>query len=93
MMDTKTKQNVQTRLKRIEGQVAGIQRMVEDDRYCIDTLLQIAAVRAALSKVAQMLLESHVETCVTTAFRAGDDDERQRKIEEIMQVFSRYGAI
>lgn len=92
MMDADTKDKVQARLKRIAGQIGGIQRMVDDDRYCIDVLLQIAAVRAALGKVGQLLLESHVHTCVADAFRAGSAADRQQKIDEIMDIFTRFGA-
>ncbi len=63
-MQTGTKANVQTRLKRIAGQVAGIQRMVEEDRYCVDVLTQVAAVRSALDAVGVELLTDHIEGCV-----------------------------
>jgi CsoR family transcriptional regulator, copper-sensing transcriptional repressor len=71
------KQQVQDRLRRIEGQVRGIQKMVEEDRYCIDVLTQVsAAVRAALEKVALVLLADHTEHCVTEAIRAGDGADK-----------------
>lgn len=90
MMDSDTKGKVQGRLKRIAGQVGGIQRMVDDDRYCIDVLLQIAAARAALGKVGKIMLESHVQTCVAHAFSGNDPEEQQSKIEELIDVFDRY---
>jgi CsoR family transcriptional regulator, copper-sensing transcriptional repressor len=62
-----TKEQLQTRLRRIEGQVRGIQGMVEEDRYCIDVLTQIAAIQAALDKVALGLLDGHARTCVVDA--------------------------
>ena len=71
MMSDETKTNVEARLKKIHGQVGGIQRMVGQDRYCVDVLLQIAAVRAALERVGQIVLRSHVETCVVEAFASG----------------------
>jgi DNA-binding FrmR family transcriptional regulator len=64
---TATKDQLQTRLRRIEGQVRGVQRMVEEDRYCIEVLTQIAAVQAALDKVALGLLDGHARTCVIGA--------------------------
>jgi DNA-binding FrmR family transcriptional regulator len=64
---TATKEQLQTRLRRIEGQVRGIERMVEEDRYCIDVLTQIAAIQAALDKVALGLLDGHAHTCVVGA--------------------------
>ncbi len=72
---TATKPQLQTRLRRVEGQVRGIERMVEQDRYCIDVLTQIAAVQAALDKVALGLLDDHARTCVTGA-EPGLRDER-----------------
>ena len=67
-MKADVKKKVETRLNRIAGQVAGVQRMVEADRYCVDLLLQIAAVRAALDGVGKLVLAGHVETCVAEAF-------------------------
>ena len=64
MMNEDTKHKVEARLKRVAGQVAGIQRMVDEDRYCVDVLLQISAARAALHKVGKVMLQSHIETCV-----------------------------
>jgi DNA-binding FrmR family transcriptional regulator len=88
-MSQETKEKVETRLNRVAGQVSGIQRMVEDDRYCIDVLMQISAVRAALAKVGKLLLESHIQTCVTGAFESDDADDRAAKIEELVRVFER----
>jgi CsoR family transcriptional regulator, copper-sensing transcriptional repressor len=72
---TATKDQLAMRLRRIEGQVRGVQQMVEDERYCIDVLTQIAAVQAALDKVALGLLDGHARTCVVGA-EAGRQDER-----------------
>ena len=72
--------SVQTRLRRIEGQVRGIQKMVEEDRYCIDVLTQVAAVKAALEGVALQLLASHTEHCVTDAIKAGDGRVKVREL-------------
>ncbi len=80
------------RLKRIEGQVRGLVRMVEEERYCVDILTQVEAVRAALKRVADRILHDHVEHCVAGALRSGDVRRQQKKIEELMQVLGRYGA-
>ncbi len=92
-MKAETKKQARTRLKRIAGQVAGVERMIDDDRYCVDVLLQIAAVRAALAKVGKIVLESHVETCVADALASGRRKDRAEKISELMEVFSRYAHI
>jgi DNA-binding FrmR family transcriptional regulator len=90
MMTTDVKEKVEARLRRAAGQVAGIQRMVADDRYCIDVLTQIAAARAALDKAGKILLESHIRTCVTDAFDGQDSKEREAKIAELVAVFDRH---
>lgn len=77
------------RLSRIEGQVRGLSRMVDDGRYCIDIVTQIAAVRAALGRVEGELLRSHVGTCVEHAIAAGDKADQRRKIAELMDVLGR----
>ena len=74
------------RLGRIEGQVRGVTRMVEEDRYCIDVINQVRAVRAALDKVEQEILHDHLQHCVAHAFHAGSARERQAKIEELLEV-------
>ena len=84
---------VKLRLKRIAGQVEGIQRMLEDDRYCVDVLLQVAAARAALDQVGKRILANHVETCVAEAFASGRPRERKKKMDELMEVFSRFGYV
>jgi DNA-binding FrmR family transcriptional regulator len=77
------------RLNRIEGQVRGLNKMVDDDRYCIDIVTQIAAVRAALSRVEKDLLRGHVASCVEHAITSGDKADQRRKIGELMEVFGR----
>ena len=77
------------RLGRIEGQVRGIARMVEDDRYCIDVVTQIGAVRAALRKVEEEVLRDHVAHCVEGAISSGNKADQRRKIAELMDVFGR----
>jgi DNA-binding FrmR family transcriptional regulator len=77
------------RLSRIEGQVRGLTRMVDDDRYCIDIVTQVAAVRAALRRVEEEILRDHVAHCVDHAIASGNKAEQRRKIEELMAVVSR----
>lgn len=88
-MSPEAKDTVEARLKRIAGQVAGVQRMVADDRYCVDVLLQISAVRAALAKVGKILLESHIRTCVAEAFESEDAEDRDAKIAELIRIFDK----
>ncbi len=82
------KELVTRRLRRIEGQVRGIQRMVEDDRYCIDVLAQVSAATAALQSVALLLLDEHLGHCVTDAVKAGGD-EAQEKLAEASAAIAR----
>ncbi|HEX2841556.1 metal-sensitive transcriptional regulator [Hyphomicrobium sp.] len=77
------------RLSRIEGQVRGLSRMVEEDRYCIDIVTQIAAVRAALSRVEQDVLRDHIGHCVAHAMASGNSADQKQKIEELMEVIAR----
>jgi CsoR family transcriptional regulator, copper-sensing transcriptional repressor len=77
------------RLSRIEGQVRGLTRMVEDDRYCIDIVTQISAVRAALRRAEEEILRDHVGHCVEHAITAGDKTDQRRKVAELMDVISR----
>lgn len=83
------KEDIRKRLNRMKGQLAGIQRMVEEEEYCVDVLQQIAAVRGALGKVASRLLEAHVNHCVYEAFTTGSEEDRVEKIEELISVFER----
>jgi DNA-binding FrmR family transcriptional regulator len=88
MRDT-SKSSVRKRLNRIEGQVRGLSRMVEEDRYCIDIITQIGAVRAALARVEEELLRDHVGHCVEHAIASGDKADQRRKVAELMEVFGR----
>ena len=84
------KEGLIKRLHRVEGQVRGIERMVEDDRYCIDILTQIGAVSTALESLAFELLDDHVNHCVRTALASGDDDEATAKAEELLAAVQRF---
>jgi DNA-binding FrmR family transcriptional regulator len=90
-MHKESKAAVLKRLRRVAGQVNGIAAMVENDRYCIDVVTQISAVRAALRRIEEDVLEDHVGHCVEAAIRSGDRDEQRRKVAELMEVFARAG--
>lgn len=88
-MHDATRAAIVTRLKRIEGQVGGLLRMVDEDRYCVDVLTQINAVRAALHKVEEQILRDHVSHCVADAFATGDVIEQRNKVEELIATIGR----
>jgi DNA-binding FrmR family transcriptional regulator len=88
-MTPETRKNARARLARIEGQVRGLVRMIDDDRYCIDVITQTQAVRAALARVERLVLQDHVEYCVADAVASGDKKERERKIDELIGVIDR----
>ena len=77
------------RLSRIEGQVRGLSRMLEEDRYCIDIVTQVAAVRAALKKVEEEVLRDHVAHCVAHAIQSGDADAQRAKVDELIEVLGK----
>jgi CsoR family transcriptional regulator, copper-sensing transcriptional repressor len=88
-MTPETRKNARSRLARIEGQVRGLMRMIDDDRYCIDVITQVQAVRAALARVEHLVLQDHVGHCVANAVASGDEAERGRQIEELIAVLDR----
>jgi CsoR family transcriptional regulator, copper-sensing transcriptional repressor len=92
VLNDDTKAKARGRLRRIEGQVQGLQRMLDNDAYCVDILLQISAAQGALEQVQKLLLGRHIESCVADALRSGSKSERQQKVEELLDVFSRFGA-
>jgi DNA-binding FrmR family transcriptional regulator len=81
------KQQLMNRLKTVEGHVRGVQRMVEDDAYCIDILKQTQAIQRALEKFNSLILANHLNGCVITALRGEQPDERERVVHELLQVF------
>lgn len=88
-MQDDIKVSVKKRLGRIEGQVRGLSKMVEEDRYCIDVVTQISAVRAALRRVEEEVLKDHVSHCVEHAIASGDKADQRQKIAELMAVVGR----
>ena len=88
-MRKEAKGSVLKRLQRIEGQVRGLSRMVEGDRYCIDVITQISAVRAALRRAEEEILRDHVAHCVDGAIKSGNTTEQRKKVAELMDVLGR----
>jgi DNA-binding FrmR family transcriptional regulator len=89
-VDPVRKANVVRRLKRVEGQVRGLQRMVEEERYCADILAQITGVQNALSSAGRVLLRNHLEHCVTEAIRSGDPRRAAAVYDEVLGLVYRY---
>ena len=88
-MDREDKPKLLNRLNRIEGQVRGVARMVEEDRYCIDILTQMRALKAAIAKVENEVLKTHLEHCVLGAMASGDEAERRKKADELIELLDR----
>lgn len=93
MLTEEEQHSIARRLKKAEGQVAGIRRMVDRGEYCVDVLLQLAACRAALARVGRLVLESHVNSCVKHAVADGDDVEREKKLSELLDVFEQFADL
>ena len=87
------KDDVQRRLRRIEGQVRGLQRMVDEDTYCVDILTQVAAVQTALEQVAVNVLDGHVRHCVADAVAGADEGEADAKLDELMAAVRRFAKV
>ena len=88
MLDDVTRKAVTQRLASAAGHIKGVERMVEQDAYCIDVIKQLQAVQAALNKVNTLILDNHLRTCVTTAIQGDDATEREAVLEEITSVFT-----
>lgn len=86
-------ENALRRLKTIEGHIRGVQRMMDEDAYCIDIIRQIQAVQGALNKVTSMILDEHLNSCLTTAVRGENAEERERVLREITDVFTASSKI
>lgn len=86
-MDSKRRQNVLKRLGRIEGQVRGLARMVEEDKYCVDILIQVAAAKSALNKVGLIVMEGHAHGCLVAAIQRGEGTEA---VDELMDVIGQF---
>jgi CsoR family transcriptional regulator, copper-sensing transcriptional repressor len=88
--DSEMKKNLQVRLRRVEGQVRGLQKMVQEERYCPEILEQTSAVHASLRSIERVLLRGHLQHCATEALRSGDERKAKRTYEELTELFYRY---
>jgi CsoR family transcriptional regulator, copper-sensing transcriptional repressor len=88
--DPNLKRRISTQLKRIEGQIRGVQRMVEEERYCADVLMQISAIHESLRSVAQLLLRNHLQHCATDAIRSRDGRRRQEMVDELSDLYFKH---
>ena len=86
-MEEQPRKQLTRRLQIIEGHVRSVHRMVDEDAYCIDIIRQISAIQSALNKVSEIILENHLNTCVTSAIRGDDTQEREKALREIAEVF------
>ncbi len=89
MINERVEKECIARLNKVEGQVKGIEKMIKERRYCVDVVMQIAAAEAALHKVSEIILRNHLETCVTEAFKSPDEEERKRKVDELMEIYTK----
>lgn len=89
-LDAHRKENLQLRLRRIEGQVRGVQKMVEEERYCPDVLMQMSAIHESLRSVERILMKNHLQHCATEALRSGDDKKAQRTYDELTDLFYKH---
>ncbi len=88
--DESARQDLLLRLRRVEGQVRGVQKMVEDERYCPDVLVQMSAIHESLRAVERILMKDHLQHCATEALRSGDDKQAQRTYNELTELFYRH---
>jgi DNA-binding FrmR family transcriptional regulator len=91
-MPTADKKKLLTRLRRAEGQLAAVRRMVDEDADCVATLTQIAAVRGALARAGDLVLRNHIDTCVAQAIQGGDSDAQSERLDELMDTLARYSS-
>lgn len=93
MLHDEEKKKVLNRIRRINGQVDAVGRMIENEEYCVDVLMQISAATGALSKVAEIILENHLKTCVAEAMNNDDAKDRERKLQELIKLFRKYAGV
>ena len=90
MLSDDEKKKLNNRLRRVIGQVEAVGRMIEEEEYCVDILMQLSAATGALGKVGQIVLEQHIKSCVSDAIESGDSTDRDEKIAELIKVFRKY---
>jgi CsoR family transcriptional regulator, copper-sensing transcriptional repressor len=88
-MKAQTAKNCLNRLRRVEGQIRGVAKMIEEDRYCIEVITQLQAVKSALLRIEEEILKDHVAHCVASALKSGNANEQKNKIDELMAVITR----
>lgn len=93
MLDPDEKKKLLTRLRRVGGQVEAVARMIDEDEYCVDILMQLSAATGALGKVGQIVLENHLKTCVQDAMTKGRQQDREEKLAELVELFRRYASV
>ena len=92
-MNIKQKEDILKRLNKVEGQIRGVNKMVTEDRYCIDILTQTRAVVSAVRKVEDLIMKQHLHTCVTSSMRSGNEEDKAEKINEIMDMLSKFRRV
>ena len=93
MLSESEKKKLNNRLRRIIGQVEAVDRMIDDDEYCVDILMQLSAATGALAKVGEIVLEKHLRTCVADAMESGKASEREKKLDELIKIFRKYAGV
>lgn len=93
MLSNEDKKKLAHRLARVTGQVEAVSRMIEEDAYCVDILMQLSAATGALGKVGQIVLENHLRTCVAEAMKNGDGPQREQKLNELITLFRKYASV
>ena len=93
MLSDDEKKKLNNRLRRVIGQVEAVGRMIEDEEYCVDILMQLSAATGALGKVGQIVLEQHIKTCVNDAIESGNTTDRDEKLEELIEIFRKYAGV
>lgn len=93
MLSDDDKKKLAHRLARVTGQVEAVRRMIEEDAYCVDILMQLSAATGALGKVGQIVLENHLRTFVAEAMKNGDGPEREQKLNELIALFRKYASV
>lgn len=91
MLSDDEKKKLAHRLNRVSGQVEAVRRMIDEDEYCVDILMQLSAATGALARIGEIILDQHLKRCVRDAMENGDEAERDTKLEEIMTIFRKYG--
>ena len=93
MLSDDDKKKLLVRLRRIGGQVEAVGRMIEEDEYCVDIMMQLSAATGALGKVGQIVLENHLKTCVQEAMTEGKKADRDEKLQELIDLFRKYASV